>query len=450
MCAITGVFNVDHAAEIAYHMAYHLQHRAQDSAGGVSVDNGEFFVRKGFGLLRDALPKRVAIKLPGRSSVFHLRYRTAGELTMSNIQPLLTETRYGNVAVSLNGNFPLALEKRASLIREGNIFATTADTEVALHYIINSGAPTLLEAVGKGLIACPGAYSLLFLTKDQLIAVRDPCGYRPLFIGRYQNGWIFASETCALVNVGASETRSLAPGEAVIVDRKGCISRQLFPQKKRGCFCIFEKIYIQRPDSQLDGIDVSRIRFDLGRALAREHPVKADCVVPILDSGLWAAIGFAAESRMLFLPGLIRNHYVDRTFIEPDQVTRNHTVHLKHSVSENWARGKRIALVDDSIVRGTTLPNLVRLFRQAGAKEVHCRISCPPIVSPCFFGVNISSKEELLAASLDLEEMRQRVGADSLQFLSLGKMNKVCGDSKGMRHCTSCFTGTYHTEVPKF
>jgi len=387
----------------------------------------------------------VISKLPGESAIGHTRYSTAGDTVLTNAQPVVIDCNKGKLALGHNGNLTNAIELRKKLEHRGSIFQTTSDTEVIVHLIARSNARNLSGAIADALNQVEGAYSLLLLTPDEIFAVRDPRGFRPLAIGRLNGSWVAASETCAFDLIDAEYVRDVEPGEMVRISRSGLESIRFAPEKPNQ-FCVFEHVYFSRPDSVVFGKPVNETRERLGRLLAQEHPVEADIVVPVPDSGVPAAVGYAAESGIPFRMGLIRNHYVGRTFIEPSQAIRDFGVKLKLNPIRRMIEGKRVILVDDSIVRGTTSRKIVRLVREAGATEVHVRISCPPTISPCYYGVDTPRREELIAANNSVEEIRQYLGADSLGYVSLPSLRAAVQDTKG-NFCTSCYTGSYPTEL---
>jgi amidophosphoribosyltransferase len=449
-CGVFGVFGHPEAANLAYLGLYALQHRGQESAGIVSSTGNDLFLEKAMGKVEEIFQPRVLRKLPGGSAIGHTRYSTAGDKALLNVQPIMIDCNKGKMAVAHNGNLTNAGEWRRKLEHRGSIFQTNSDTEVIVHLVARSPARNLSGALGDALNQVEGAYSLVVLTAEELFAVRDPRGFRPLALGRIagQNGeqtWMVASETCAFDLLNAQYVREIAPGEMLRISRAGLESIHFSPPKPHQ-YCIFEHVYFSRPDSTVFGRSVNESREMLGRLLAREHPVEADMIVPIPDSGVPAAIGFALESKIPFRMGLIRNHYIGRTFIEPSQAIRNFGVKLKLNPVRSLIAGKRVVLVDDSIVRGTTSRKLVRMVREAGAKEVHMRISCPPTISPCYYGVDTPTKEELIASSNTPEEIRKYLGADSLGYLSLAGLRQAVNDTAG-DFCTSCYTGVYPTDL---
>jgi amidophosphoribosyltransferase len=449
-CGVFGVFGHPEAANLTYLGLYALQHRGQESAGIVSSTGNDLHMHRAMGEVEEIFSPSVLAKLPGSSAIGHTRYSTAGDKALLNAQPIMVDCSKGKVAVGHNGNLTNASEWRRKLEHRGSIFQTNSDTEVIVHLIARSQARNFSGALGDALNQVEGAYSLLVLTPEELYAVRDPRGFRPLALGKLTapdgaDCWAVASETCAFDLMNAQYVRDVEPGEMVRISRAGLESIHFSPPKPHQ-FCIFEHVYFSRPDSTVFGRSVNESREMLGRLLAREHPVEADMVVPIPDSGVPAAIGFALESKIPFRMGLIRNHYIGRTFIEPSQAIRNFGVKLKLNPVRNLIAGKRVVLVDDSIVRGTTSRKLVRMVREAGAKEVHMRISCPPTVSPCYYGVDTPTREELIASSKTPEQICKFLGADSLGYLSLLGLRQAVNDSEG-DFCTSCYTGVYPTDL---
>ncbi len=451
-CGVFGVFGHPEAANITYLGLYALQHRGQESAGIVASNGHDLNMHKAMGEVEEIFQPRVLAKLPGTAAIGHTRYSTAGEKALLNAQPIMIDCNKGKIALGHNGNLTNAGEWRRKLEHRGSIFQTNSDTEVIMHLIARSQARNFSAALGDTLNQVEGAYSLLVLTPEEMYAVRDPRGFRPLVLGKIvgagengQDAWVVASETCAFDLLNAQYVREIEPGEMLRISRAGLESIHFSPPKKHQ-YCVFEHVYFSRPDSVVFGRSVNESREMLGRLLAREHPVEADMIVPVPDSGVPAAIGFALESKIPFRMGLIRNHYIGRTFIEPSQAIRNFGVKLKLNPVRSLIVGKRVVLVDDSLVRGTTSRKLVRMVREAGAKEVHMRISCPPTISPCYYGVDTPTKEELIASSNSPEEIRKFLGADSLGYLSLGGMKQAVSDREG-KFCTSCYTGIYPTDL---
>ena len=444
-CGVFGVFGHTEAANLAYLGLYALQHRGQESAGIVSSDGNELHLHRAMGEVEEIFQPSVLAKLPGNLAIGHTRYSTAGDKALLNAQPIMIDCNKGKVALGHNGNLTNAAEWRRKLEHRGSIFQTTSDTEVIVHLIARSAARNLTGALADALNQVEGAYSLVLLTRDELYAIRDPRGFRPLALGRLEGAWVVASETCAFDLIGAEYVRDIEPGEMLRVSRSGHESIH-FAAEKPQQHCIFEHVYFSRPDSLVFGRSVQLSREKLGRWLAREHPAEADMVVPVPDSGVPAAIGYALESGIPFQMALIRNHYVGRTFIEPEQAIRDFGVKLKLNPVRRMLEGQRVVLVDDSIVRGTTSRKIVRLVREAGATEVHVRISCPPTVSPCYYGVDTPRRDELIASHNSVEEIRKYLGADSLGYLSLESLRASVEDTEG-KFCTSCYTGNYPTEL---
>ena len=399
------------------------------------------------GHVADIFSEATLTRLGGRAAVGHVRYSTAGESRLLNAQPILIDCAHGQIALCHNGNLVNANELRTDLVRQGSIFQTTSDSEVVLHLYARSRAATAEQALIESMAQVTGAFSLLCLTNDQLIAARDPHGFRPLVIGRLGDSTIVCSETCALDLIGAAYVRDVEPGEVVVISHDGLRSLRPFPPA-RVSHCIFEHVYFARPDSDVFGLSVNETRTAMGRQLARETPVDADVVVPIPDSGVCGAIGFSEVSGLPFRMGLIRNHYVGRTFIEPQQSIRHFGVRVKLNPVRSILEGKRVVLVDDSIVRGTTSRKIVKMVKAAGAREVHMRINCPPTISPCFYGVDTPRRSELIAATHTIEEIRRYVQADSLAYLSLDGLLSTVGTARD-RYCTSCYTGQYPVEFPR-
>ena len=450
-CGVVAIYGHPEAEKLAYLGLHALQHRGQESAGIVTSDRMALHMHKAMGLVADIFQEAVLAKLPGTLAIGHTRYSTAGDSALLNAQPIMVQSNKGSMALAHNGNLVNAQDIRHRLESQGSIFQTNSDTEVIVHLIALSKEQTLPEAMADALRRVEGAFSLLMISPDRIFAARDPRGFRPLAMGRIpaqgsekQDTIVFASETCAFDLIGATFERDVKPGELVIVGPEGVNSRAFAPALAQSS-CIFEHVYFSRPDSLVFGRAVQESREELGRQLAREAPTEADIVVPVPDSGVTAAMGYAAESGIPFRFGLIRSHYVGRTFIEPRQSVRDFGVKLKINPVRSLLEGKRVVLIDDSIVRGTTSRKIVRMVRSAGAKEVHMRISCPPTISPCFYGVDTPSKKELIAANKSVEEIREFIGADSLAYLSLPGLKKACGDGEKTSYCTACYTGVYPT-----
>jgi amidophosphoribosyltransferase len=446
-CGVFGIFGNPEAANLSYLGLYALQHRGQESAGIAAADGERMRVARAMGHVADVFDEPTLAGLPGHLAIGHTRYSTAGESHLQNAQPFLIDCAHGQIAVAHNGNLVNARELRDDLVRNGAIFQTSSDTEVVLHLYARSKAPSVEEALVESIAQIRGAFSFAFLTKNRLIAARDPHGFRPLALGKLGDSWIVCSETCALDLIGATYVRDVEPGELLIISDGGLRSIKVFPPSPLA-HCVFEHVYFARPDSYVFGRSVNDVRTELGRVLAREAPADADVVVPIPDSGVCAAIGFAAEAKLPLQMGLIRNHYVGRTFIQPQQSIRHFGVRVKLNPVRSILEGKRVILLDDSIVRGTTSRKIVKMVKAAGAREVHLRISCPPTVSPCFYGVDTPSRSELIAATHTQEEIRKYVEADSLSYLSLEGLRSAVGSEQGS-YCTSCYTGVYPVAFPR-
>jgi amidophosphoribosyltransferase len=434
------------AAKIAYLGLYALQHRGQESAGIVSVEGGEHRLYRSMGLVADIFNEKTLARLPGRHAIGHVRYSTTGGSQACNAQPFCATTDGGPVSIAHNGNLVNASAIRRELESRGAIFSTTADSEVIVQLLARSREHTVEERLIDALSRVKGAFSLVVQTADALIGARDPHGFRPLSLGRLDGGWVVASETCALDLIGATFERDIEPGEVVVIRRGRLRTLRPFKAEPKGAFCIFEYIYFARPDSNLNGHNVYRFRKDLGRMLAREHPVPADLVVPVLDSGNTAALGYAEESGIPYELAIIRNHYVRRTFIEPTQSIRHFGVKVKHNAVRGVLEGKRVVLVDDSIVRGTTLIKIVAMLRNAGAREVHLRISSPPTIGPCRYGIDTPTQEELIANQHPVDEICRITGADSLGYLSLAGLRRSAERLK-IGTCDACFSHEYPVSV---
>ena len=450
-CGVIAIYAHPEAEKLAYLGLHSLQHRGQESAGIVTSDGMTLQMHKAMGLVADIFTEEVLSRLGGKLAIGHTRYSTSGDSALLNAQPILVQSNKGVIAVAHNGNLVNAQEIRSRLEGQGSIFQTNSDTEVLVHLIALSREHTLPEAMADALRRVEGAFSLVTISTDRIFAARDPRGFRPLAMGRIpalpgekQDTVVFASETCAFDLIGATYERDVKPGELIVVGPEGLSSRSYAAAAPQSS-CIFEHVYFSRPDSTVFGRPVDQSRDALGRQLAREAPAEADIVVPVPDSGVAAAMGYAEESGMPFRFGLIRNHYVGRTFIEPSQSVRDFGVKLKLNPVRSVLEGKRVVLIDDSIVRGTTSRKIVRMVRGAGAREVHMRISCPPTISPCFYGVDTPSKSQLIAANKTIEEIRDYIGADSLAYLSLEGLKKACGDGEKTTYCTACYTGKYPT-----
>lgn len=449
-CGVFAIYGHPEASNMANLGIYALQHRGQESAGIASTDGIDVHCYKAMGHVADIFTPGVINGLPGESAIGHTRYSTAGDTALLNAQPFCVTTNKGRIAIAHNGNITNAMELRRQLEADGAIFSASSDTEVVLHLISRSREKVLAAALRDALLQLEGAFSLVLLSTTQLIVVRDPNAFRPMAIGEInfpdgRTAYTFASETCAFDLVGASYRGEVEPGEMVIVGPEG-LTRERYTPRRRKAQCVFEHVYFSRPDSIVFGRPVQRTREQMGRMLARQLPTDADVVVPVPDSGVAAALGFADESGIPFRMGLIRNHYVGRTFIEPTQAIRDFGVKLKLNPVRHLLEGKRVVLVDDSIVRGTTSRKIVRMVRDAGASEIHLRISCPPTISPCFYGVDTPTTEELIAANNTTEEIRQYVEADSLEYLSLDALTRAVQDETS-EFCYACYTGKYPTKL---
>jgi amidophosphoribosyltransferase len=452
-CGVVAIYEHPEAETLAYLGLHALQHRGQESAGIVTSDGMSLHIHKAMGLVADIFTEKKLSRIRGMLAIGHTRYSTAGDSAVLNAQPILVQSNKGMIALAHNGNLTNAQDIRTQMEARGSIFQTTSDTEVIVHLVAQSREQTLPDAIADALRRVEGAFSLVMISPDRIFAARDPRGFRPLAMGRIpaqgdqrQDTIVFASETCAFDLIGARYEREVKPGELVIVGPEGTTSRfysSTMPQSS----CIFEHVYFARPDSRIFGRSVQESREELGRQLAREAPADADLIVPVPDSGVTAAMGYSAESGIPLRFGLIRNHYVGRTFIEPQQSVRDFGVKLKLNPVRSLLEGRRIVLIDDSIVRGTTSRKIVRMIRNAGAREVHMRISCPPTISPCFYGVDTPRKKELIAANNSIEQIRQYIGADSLAYLSLDGLKKACHDGEKTTYCTACYTGVYPTNL---
>jgi len=446
-CGVFGIYrHPDAAAHVALGL-HALQHRGQEASGVVSYDGEQFHSHRALGLVGDNFNSEQVIRtLPGEMAIGHVRYATTGGTVLRNVQPLFADFKFGGLAIAHNGNLTNAYSLRMALVDRGCIFQSTSDTETFIHLIAVSMGTNVVERVTDALKQVEGAYSLVAMTQEKLIGVRDPKGVRPLVIGKIGDSWVLSSETCALDIIGAEFVRDVEPGELIVIDKTGLHSFKPFlatPSK----FCIFEYIYFARPDSNVEGRNVYQIRKNIGAELARECGIEADVVVPVPDSGVPAAIGYAEQSGIPFELGIIRNHYVGRTFIEPTQQIRNLGVKLKHNANAQHLKDKRVILIDDSIVRGTTSVKIVDMVRQAGATEVHMCISSPPITHSCFYGIDTPNQEELMAANNELEAMRKIVGVDSLTFISFDGLYRAVGDvnrnAEDPQFCDACFSGDY-------
>ncbi|HKF49282.1 MAG TPA: amidophosphoribosyltransferase [Terracidiphilus sp.] len=449
-CGVVAIHGHPEAAREAYLGLYALQHRGQESAGIATADGFNLANIKGMGLVSEIFTDDILSRLPGHMAIGHTRYSTTGDSALLNAQPIRVESTKGLIAIAHNGNLVNLGNVRAMLERAGAYFQTTSDSEIIVQLIAHSRAGSLVDAIADSLSQVEGAFSIVMMTRDRIFAARDPRGFRPLSMGRIRNPEgpdtiVFASESCAFDLLRADFERDVLPGELVMVTDDGVTSRQYATGVERTS-CIFEHVYFARPDSKIYGRWVQESRDQMGRQLARESHVPADVIVPVPDSGVTAALGYAEESGVPFRLGLIRNHYVGRTFIEPEQRVRDFGVKLKLNPVRNLLEGKRVILIDDSIIRGTTSRKIVRMVRGAGAKEVHLRISCPPTVSPCFYGVDTPRKQDLIAANKTIDEIREFIEADSLAYLSLDGLLKSCDGSEANGYCVACYTGNYPTQ----
>ncbi len=446
-CGVFGIFGHPDAAATTALGLHALQHRGQEACGIVSYDGEHFHAHKALGLVGDNFGTGDIIeRLTGSVAVGHVRYATTGETILRNVQPLFADFEFGGMTIAHNGNLTNALAVRRDLVRRGAIFHSTTDTETIIHLVATSHYSTVIDRLIDALKQLEGTYSLVAITRRKLIGMRDPHGVRPLVLGRLDGAYILSSETCALDIIGAEFIRDVEPGELIIIDEQGLRSIKPFVKVPKR-FCIFEYIYFARPDSTIEGRNVYDVRRRIGVELARESPVEADLVVPVPDSGVPAAIGFADQSGIPFELGIIRNHYIGRTFIEPTQHIRLLGVRLKHNANAARLKGKRVVLVDDSIVRGTTSVKIVQMVRNAGAKEVHLRISSPPTTHSCFYGIDTPERAELLAATKNLQEMVRYIGVDSLSYISIDGLYRALGetgrDRQRPQNCDACFTGDY-------
>jgi len=446
-CGVFGIFGHPEAANMTYLGLYALQHRGQESAGISASDGQQVRISREMGYVADIFDGGTLAKLPGPLAIGHVRYSTAGESKLLNAQPILIDCAHGQIALCHNGNIVNARELRDELVQQGSIFQSNSDTEVILHLYARSKARSIDDAIVESVAQVQGAFSLVMLTRDRLIAVRDPHGFRPLALGRLNDAWVVCSETCAMDLIGATYERDVEPGEVLIISANGVRSIKPFPPAQLA-HCIFEHVYFARPDSYVFGRSVNEVRTELGRVLAREKPVDADVVVPVPDSGVCAAMGFAEQAGVPLRMGQIRNHYVGRTFIQPQASIRHFGVKVKLNPVRSVLNGKRVILVDDSLVRGTTSQKIVRMVRAAGAKEVHVRISCPPTISPCFYGVDTPRKSDLIAATHTLDEIQKYIGADSVGYLSLEGLMSAVG-TRRTSYCSSCYTGQYPVAFPR-
>jgi amidophosphoribosyltransferase len=457
-CGVMAVYNHADAARMTYWGLYSLQHRGQESGGIASADGQNVHDIKGMGLVSEIFTDDVLQKLPGHMAIGHTRYSTTGDSALLNAQPISVESTKGLIAIAHNGNLINLGNSKTRLERDGAIFQTTSDSEIIIQLIAHSKETTLVDCIADSLSQVDGAFSIVMMTRNRIFAARDPRGFRPLSMGRIPgvdgapDTFVFASETCAFDLLHAKYERDVKPGELVMVSEDGVTSRY-FDTTAQQASCVFEHVYFARPDSRIYGRWVQQSREEMGRTLARESGVEADVIVPVPDSGVTAAIGYASESGIPFNLGLIRNHYVGRTFIQPEQRVRDFGVRMKLNPVRSLLEGKRVVLIDDSIIRGTTSRKIVRMVRAAGAKEVHLRITCPPTISPCFYGVDTPSSKDLIAANKSVEEICEFIEADSLAYLSYDGLLHSCtkGEAEGgltkESFCTACYTGKYPTAL---
>ena len=441
-CGVFGIYGHPNAAELTYYGLYALQHRGQESAGIVTSDGEQFRVHRDMGLVSQVFDAEILHGLVGHMAVGHTRYSTTGSSHLRNAQPLTGDSKRGQIAIAHNGNLTNAAQLREELEERGSIFQTTVDSEIILHLMaqptLDGQENNLIQTVRR----IEGAYSLAILTEQELIGIRDPYGFRPLCIGKVGDAWVLSSETCALDLIHAKFVRDVEPGEIVIINKKGLQSIQAFPEQKRRAFCIFEYVYFARPDSTIANQNVYKVRVEMGRQLARENPIEADVVVPVPDSGNCAALGYHLESGIEYQMAFVRNHYVGRSFLQPTQLIRDFNVRVKLNLIPDLVKGKRVIIVDDSIVRGTTCKARVNNLKEAGAKEVHVLVSCPPHMNPCVYGIDFPDRSKLMAAKYSVDEIRQYLNADSLAYLSQDGMVKATGLPKES-FCMACYDGNY-------
>src|SRR5664279_2259236 len=441
-CGIFGVYGHPNAAELTYYGLYALQHRGQESAGIVTSDGKQFHAHRGMGLVSQVFKGDILHDMVGPIAIGHTRYSTTGSSHLSNAQPLTVNCARGRIAIAHNGNLTNAAQLRDELEAKGSIFSTTVDSEIILHLLAQPAVNGEGNNLVRSLHRIEGAYSLVIMTENELIGLRDPHGFRPLCLGQVDGAWVLASETCALDLINAKFVRDIEPGEIVVINRDGLTRLQAFPEHKRRAFCIFEYVYFARPDSTIANRNVYKVRVEMGRQLARENPIAADVVVPVPDSGNCAALGYSLESGIPFEMAFVRNHYVGRSFLQPSQLIRDFDVRVKLNLIEELVKDKRVIVVDDSIVRGTTCKTRVNNLKEAGAREVHVFVSCPPHMNPCVYGIDFPDRSKLMAANYSLEEIRKYLNADSLHYLSQPGMIKATGlpaDS----FCMACYDGNY-------
>ena len=441
-CGVFGIYGHPNAAELTYYGLYALQHRGQESAGIVACDGIQFRKHLGMGLVSQVFSGNILHGLVGQMAVGHTRYSTTGSSQLANAQPLTVNCARGQMAIAHNGNLTNAAPLREQLEAKGSIFQTTVDSEIILHLMAQPTMGGKENNLVQSMRRIEGAYSLVIMTEQELIGVRDPCGFRPLSLGRLGEGWVLASETCAFDLIHAKFVRDVEPGEIVIIDRNGLRSIQAFPEHSRRAFCIFEYVYFARPDSTIGDRNVYQVRVEMGRQLARENKIEADIVVPVPDSGNCAALGYSEESKIPFEMAFVRNHYVGRSFLQPSQLIRDFDVRVKLNLITELVKGKRVIIVDDSIVRGTTCKARVINLKEAGAKEVHVLVSCPPHMNPCVYGIDFPDRSKLMAANYSLDEIRKYLSADSLAYLSQEGMVKATGLAANS-FCMACYDGRY-------
>ena len=441
-CGVFGIYGHPNAAELTYYGLYAHQHRGQESAGIVACDGIQFRKHLGMGLVSQVFNGNILHGLVGQMAVGHTRYSTTGSSQLANAQPLTVNCARGQMAIAHNGNLTNAAPLREQLEAKGSIFQTTVDSEIILHLMAQPTMGGKENNLVQSMRRIEGAYSLVIMTEQELIGVRDPCGFRPLSLGRLGEGWVLASETCAFDLIHAKFVRDVEPGEIVIIDRNGLRSIQAFPEHSRRAFCIFEYVYFARPDSTIGDRNVYQVRVEMGRQLARENKIEADIVVPVPDSGNCAALGYSEESKIPFEMAFVRNHYVGRSFLQPSQLIRDFDVRVKLNLITELVKGKRVIIVDDSIVRGTTCKARVINLKEAGAKEVHVLVSCPPHMNPCVYGIDFPDRSKLMAANYSLDEIRKYLSADSLAYLSQEGMVKATGLAANS-FCMACYDGHY-------
>ncbi|MFA4884833.1 MAG: amidophosphoribosyltransferase [Desulfotomaculaceae bacterium] len=445
-CGVFGIYGTGlDVARLAYYGLYALQHRGQESAGIAVADGKRIQLQKGMGLVSEAIKLDSLSSMQGHIAVGHVRYSTTGSSHLVNAQPLVFRCSRGMIALAHNGNLTNINALRSQLFSNGSVFQSSTDSEVIVNLIARYSQGSLIDSIMKTMIDIRGAYSLVIITEKSLIGVRDPHGFRPLCLGRKGDAYVLASESCALDAVGAELVRDVEPGEIIEIDENGLTSRKVLQSVNRA-HCIFEYVYLARPDSRIDGFNVNKVRREMGRQLAREYKVEADIVIPVPDSGKTAAWGFALESGIPYEEGLMKNRYIGRTFIQPSQSNRDLGVKLKLNPVRDVLEGKRVVVVDDSIVRGTTSGKIVKLIRECGAREVHYCLSSPPIIKSCYYGIDTSNEKELIAANKNIEEIRQYIGADGLHYLSLEGLLGVFGESQ-CNFCAACFSGNYPVDI---